>query len=286
LLFVAYHLVAPLSSLLQLGWRGNSYDLVQVVESNLAFGDLSYAHFCYGAFLPKETARRRTVRDWLRWLDHRLHAMARALAVDLDRMRRSEGFDRRAVRSSLGLDDADIVFAALGHFGRKGFPCSLRRCASSTTRASSSLSSEGSPTSSRRTGPPRPSWRLPARWPSWVCRTTSGRSSGQATSSRSRRRTKSSRWPPWRRGAAGLPLLATELDGLRDLLADGETGYAGDRIGVSMAAGLRRFGSLPESWRQQMATAARGGGATVRAGRLRRRLGEALRRPRGLRLMA
>jgi hypothetical protein len=47
-------------------------------------------------------------------------------AVDLDRMRRSEGFDRRfdrrAVRSSLGLDDADIVFAALGHFGRKGFP--------------------------------------------------------------------------------------------------------------------------------------------------------------------
>ena len=144
---MAYHLVAPLSYLLQLGWRGNSYDLVQVVESNLAFGDLSYVHFCYGAFLPKETARRRTVRDWLRWLDHRLHAMARALAVDLNRMRRSEGFDRRAVRSSLGLDDADIVFAALGHFGRKGSPCSLRRCASTTTRASSSLSSEGSPTS-------------------------------------------------------------------------------------------------------------------------------------------
>jgi hypothetical protein len=30
-----------------------------------------------------------------------------------------------------------------------------------------------------------------------------------------------------------------------------------DRTGVSMAAGLRRFGSLPESRRQQMATAAR-----------------------------
>jgi glycosyltransferase involved in cell wall biosynthesis len=44
---------------------------------------------------------------------------------------------------------------------------------------------------------------------------------------------------------------------LRDLLADGETGYVVDRIGVSMAAGLRRFGSLPESRRQQMATAAR-----------------------------
>jgi glycosyltransferase involved in cell wall biosynthesis len=58
-------------------------------------------------------------------------------------------------------------------------------------------------------------------------------------------------------GAAGLPLLATELDSLRDLLADGETGYAVDRTGVSMAAGLRRFGSLPESRRQQMATAAR-----------------------------
>jgi hypothetical protein len=60
---VAYHLVAPLGHLLQLGWRGKSYDLVQVVESNLAFGDLSYVYFCYGAFLRKETARRRTVRD-------------------------------------------------------------------------------------------------------------------------------------------------------------------------------------------------------------------------------
>jgi hypothetical protein len=30
-----------------------------------------------------------------------------------------------------------------------------------------------------------------------------------------------------------------------------------DRTGVSMAAGLRRFGSLPESRRQQMATVAR-----------------------------
>jgi hypothetical protein len=58
-------------------------------------------------------------------------------------------------------------------------------------------------------------------------------------------------------GAAGLPLLATGLDGLRDLLADGETGYVVDRTGVSMAAGLRRFGSLPESRRQQMATVAR-----------------------------
>jgi hypothetical protein len=33
--------------------------------------------------------------------------------------------------------------------------------------------------------------------------------------------------------------------------------YDVDRTGVSMAAGLRRFGSLPESLRQQMATAAR-----------------------------
>jgi hypothetical protein len=62
LLFAAYHLVAPLSHLLQLGMAREIHDLVQVVESNLAFGDLSYVHFCYGAFLRKETARRRTVR--------------------------------------------------------------------------------------------------------------------------------------------------------------------------------------------------------------------------------
>jgi glycosyltransferase involved in cell wall biosynthesis len=57
-------------------------------------------------------------------------------------------------------------------------------------------------------------------------------------------------------GAAGLPLLAAELDGC-GTAGGGETGYVGDRTGVSMAAGLRRFGSLPESRRQQMATAAR-----------------------------
>jgi hypothetical protein len=31
---------------------------------------------------------------------------------------------------------------------------------------------------------------------------------------------------------------------LLDLLADGQTGYVVDRFGVSIAAGLRRFGSL------------------------------------------
>jgi hypothetical protein len=82
----------------------------------------------------------------------------------------------------------------------QGFPCSLRRCASSTTRASSlchrraAQPRQGVPGHRGQAGGCRPGGLRGA------CGTTSGRSSGQATSSRSRPPTKSSRWLPWRRG--------------------------------------------------------------------------------------
>jgi glycosyltransferase involved in cell wall biosynthesis len=164
LLFLCYHLLAPIYYLLHAVRHGERYSVRQMVESNLIFGDVSYSHFCHRAYLkyhwPK--AKARGIRGWLRWLDHRLHAMvepyifrrvkkivvpsqglARELKreypyaatkihvipnpVNLDRMLRPEEFDREAFRNEIKLkqDELTLVFVALGHYERKGLPLLL-----------------------------------------------------------------------------------------------------------------------------------------------------------------
>src|SRR5262245_65372136 len=51
LLFICYHLLAPLCYLWCLIRRGRRFDLIQMVESNFSFGDISYSHFCHRAYL-------------------------------------------------------------------------------------------------------------------------------------------------------------------------------------------------------------------------------------------
>jgi glycosyltransferase involved in cell wall biosynthesis len=214
-----------------------------------------YVHFCYGAFLRKETARR-AARGYPTTAA-RVDVIPNA--VDLDRMRQSEGFDRRAVRSSLGLDDADIVFAALGHFGRKGFPLLLEALRQLDNARFKLVVIGGQPNLVK-------AYRATAAKLAVAGQVAFVGHAGRRPAVPLGRRhlrapvppTKSSRWlleaggrrPPTARERAGR--LAGPAGG-----ADGETGYVVDRTGVSMAAGLRRFGSLPESRRQQMATAAR-----------------------------
>jgi polysaccharide pyruvyl transferase WcaK-like protein len=139
-----------------------------MVESNLTFGDVSYAHFCHRTYLNQhwQQAKGNGLRGLLRWCDHWLRAqlepwvyrrvrhivvpsrgLERELAsaypftqeklmcipnpVDLERMRPSNGFDRAAFRETLGLtaDHRMLVFAALGHFERKGLPLLLQAIA-------------------------------------------------------------------------------------------------------------------------------------------------------------
>ena len=164
LLYLCYHLLAPLCYLLHLIRSGKRYDLVQMVESNLVFGDVSYSQFCHRAYLkyhwPK--AKVRGLRGWFRRLDHWLHAMvepyvfrrvkrivvpshglARELkgeypyaatkihvipnAVNRDRMLQPGEFDREACRAKLNLkqDELTLVFVALGQYERKGLPLIL-----------------------------------------------------------------------------------------------------------------------------------------------------------------
>src|ERR1700738_2587460 len=51
LLFLSYHLLAPLCYLAHRWKQKARFDLIQMVESNLSFGTISYAHFCHRNYL-------------------------------------------------------------------------------------------------------------------------------------------------------------------------------------------------------------------------------------------
>jgi glycosyltransferase involved in cell wall biosynthesis len=292
LLFVAYHLVAPLRYLIE-RLRGGGFDLVQLIESNLSFGDLSYVHFCHGAFLRRKALRRSTVRTWLRWLDHRLHAVVEPWifrrvrrvvvpseglrqellheypmtagklsvipnAVDVRRMDQPANFDRQAWRSSLRIDDRDIVvvFTALGHFERKGLPALLEALRQVDDRFKL-LVIGGQPSLVKAYRSHAAKMNLDGRVtfvgmrddvrPYLWCGDVFALPSAYETFSLA----------SFEAAAAGLPLLATELHGLRDLLVDGANGFLLQPTQASVAAALRRFGRLNEEQRRAMGQSAR-----------------------------
>jgi glycosyltransferase involved in cell wall biosynthesis len=293
LLFVSYHLAAPLRYLLERARGRGRHDLVQMIESNLSFGDLSYVHFCHGAFLRRSPPRRPTVRAWLRWLDHRLHAAVEprtfrrvrrivvpseglaqelrqeypitagklsviANAVDRQRMEQPADFDRHAWRSSLGLHDGDIavVFTALGHFERKGLPVLLQALRRVDDRFKL-LVVGGQPGLVRAYRSKAARMGLdgkvsflgmrddvrPYLWSGDVFALPSTYESFSLAA--------------FEAAAAGLPLLATKLHGLTDLLLDGDNGYVLEPTQASIAAGLQRFGRLGEEERCAMGQSAR-----------------------------
>lgn len=165
LLFVAFHVMAPVYYLFYRIRGGARFDLVQSLESNLSFGDLLYSHFCHRMYLKHHWSKSgaRGLRGWFRWLDHKLHALmesftyprakqvvvpsqglARELRaefpfiekhltvlpnpINLQRLQVPAEFDRAAFRHNLGIDDQDLVglFVALGQFERKGLPILLQ----------------------------------------------------------------------------------------------------------------------------------------------------------------
>ncbi|MGC2400873.1 MAG: glycosyltransferase family 4 protein [Acidobacteriaceae bacterium] len=164
LLFVVYHLMAPLCYLLYRLRGGPTFDVIQAVESNLSFGDIFYSHFCHGGYLRHHWKRSgaKGLRGWFRWLDHTLHGwmesfvypragkvvvpsrgLARELTttfpfladkvtvlpnpINVSRLQMPSGFDRQAFRHSLDFGEEDLVglFVALGQFERKGLPLLL-----------------------------------------------------------------------------------------------------------------------------------------------------------------
>jgi glycosyltransferase involved in cell wall biosynthesis len=169
LLFAVYFLLAPLYYWVHCLRTKVHFDSVLIVESNLSFGDISYAHFCHRAYLKKHWGKTGSsgLRRGLRWIFHKFQAsvepwsfhhvqhivvpsqgLARELEqeypyskdkihvfpnpVDTQRMRPPEPHEREHFRQKFGMcsEDLVLVFVALGDFERKGLPLILEALAS------------------------------------------------------------------------------------------------------------------------------------------------------------
>jgi len=161
LLFLTFHMLAPVYYFFYRLKHGVRFDLVQTIESQSLLGQLCYSHFCHRAYIKHQWKRSpsiglKSAAMWIaRWLNALLEervlrsagqiivpsrGLARELlaeypqcenkirilpnAVDAGQMQPPEGFDRDLFRRELGIapDDFGIVFVSLGHYERKGLP--------------------------------------------------------------------------------------------------------------------------------------------------------------------
>jgi glycosyltransferase involved in cell wall biosynthesis len=296
LLFVLFHLMAPVVYLWYRLRHRVRFDLVQMVESNLAFGDISYSHFCHTAFLKEHWAatRGRGLRRILRWLDHRLHAMLEHLtyrrakkivvpsrglgselsrefpftsgkvgvlpnAVDVDRLERPADFNRSNLRSELGFAASDIVFAfaALGQFERKGLPLLLEALSQLRSPEAKLLVIGGEPDLIASYRPRIRHLNLErqvvfagmqrdVRPYLWAADAFAFPSAYETFS-----------LVTYEAAAAGLPVIAPRLNGIEDLVRDGDNGIVIARSVTGVAEGLRRFLDLPGPSRHEMSRRAK-----------------------------
>jgi glycosyltransferase involved in cell wall biosynthesis len=296
LLFVAYHLVAPIVYWLHRLRTGARFDLVQMVESNLSFGRVSYVHFCHRAYLQRhwKAVGARGLRGWLRWLDHWLHALMEPWVyrrvkhlvvpsqglkreleetypfvqgkvaaipnpVDLERMRPPEGFAREDFRRAHGVgpEEVVLVFVALGHFERKGLPLVLE--------ALKELKS--SPVRLWVVGGEADLVRV------WRKRVEEMGLGERVSFFGMQQEVRPFLWAAdvfvfpsayevfplvsLEAAAAGLPLIVTPLYGVEEFMRDGETGFVVERSARGVQEGVLRYLSLPPKERERLGEEAR-----------------------------
>ena len=296
LLFLSYHLAAPPAYWAHRLRTGKQYEIVQMVESNLSFGDVAYVHYCHRAFLRNrwKEMRARGIRGLLRYLDHLFHAWAEPIVfkrikhivvpsmglkrelidtysftngkitlipnpVDLDSMEPPREFDREGFRLKNGVRSQDIVmvFVALGHFERKGLHLVLEALrALGDSRVK--LWVVGG------TGDLVAVWKRRAI------------SMGLAERVKFFGMQKDVRPFLWgadafllptlyevfplvtlEAAASGLPLLVTRVYGVEEFVQDGSTGLVLERSPTGVSEGVRKFVSLPEHKRKEMGLRAR-----------------------------
>ncbi|HZF39579.1 MAG TPA: glycosyltransferase family 4 protein [Blastocatellia bacterium] len=296
LLFLCYHLLAPLCYLLHAIRSGRRYDLTQMVESNLVFGDISYAHFCHRSYLKRHWPQTKAlgIRRLLRWLDHWLHAvvesyifrrvkkivavshgLARELQrqyphaaakihviqdpVNLDRMRRPVEFDREAYRNELELrpHELTLVFVALGHYERKGLPLILEALRRLDGAKARLLVVGGEGDVIKR----------------YQARAAEMGLNGRVTFFGTKPDIRPYLWisdaflfPSYYEGfplvsveaaAAGLPLMVTPLDGVEEYLVDGKNGLLLDRSVEGVERGIVRLLNMSPADRARLGEQAR-----------------------------
>jgi glycosyltransferase involved in cell wall biosynthesis len=295
-LFTGFHVMAPLAYAAYRLRGGRSFDAVQMIESNLSFGTIAYAHFCHRAYLERhwKHSRPQGLRRALRWLDHRLHALVEPWifrrvetivvpsqglagelagayphaaskitvlpnAVDVKRLAVPEGFDRQQLRRSLGAapDDVLMVFVALGQYERKGLPYVLEAMRRIQNPALKLVVVGGGDDLVR-------SYRN--RSAQMGLGSSAIFVGGQADVRPYLWSSDAFVFPSayeaaslafYEAAAAGLPLLSCRLNGTDKVLADGKTGIAMDPNADSVTAALNRFMQCSRAERASMGEAAR-----------------------------
>ena len=291
LLYIVFHLLAPVCYAWHCLRHRVRFDLVQVIESNLLFGDIAYSHFCHRAFLERHWKEIGAggLRGALRWMDHRLrallepwvyrsvtkivapsHGLCRELTcafprasakiqvvanpVDLESLRPPANFDRRAFRQSLGWTPEDIVlaFVALGHFERKGLPLLLEALRAANDSRLKAIIVGGS------------SGSIAA----YRARADKSGLNGNVKFVRTQKDIRAYLWAAdalalpshyevfplvaLEAAAAGLPLLVTRLNGVEDFLRDGDNGLLMQRDATGVLDCIARFAGMPVEARRSM----------------------------------
>lgn len=291
LMFIVFHLMAPICVLAYQLRHRMRFDLIQAIESNYIFPDLVYSHFCHYTFrklkLSEEGAP--PARRWSRWLDHWLRSLIEPLAyrqarcvvtvspglrrdlerefpwvrdktvvipnpIPSERMRAPDDFDRAAFRRSLGIpEDAVLLsFIALGHFERKGLPILLEALKLADRPELALIVGGGDPSITQHYR------RLAERI---------GVSS-QVFMVGFQSDVKPLLWSAdafvlpssyeaaplvcLEAAAAQLPLIVTRLSNIEDFVRDGENAFVIDRTAESLASALRRFAGLSPNQRRTM----------------------------------
>jgi glycosyltransferase involved in cell wall biosynthesis len=291
LLYVAFHLLAPIFYLCHRVFSRARFDLVQFVESNFVFGEIVYSHSCHSLLLKRywKEVGATGLRGALRWLDHWLHAcleprvyrgavrivvpshgFARELVaaypfasdkievlanpVDTQSFRRPQDFDRDAFRQSLGLRPQDIVlaFVALGHYELKGLPLLLAALAESNDPHLKLLVVGGSS----------------GLVSDYRKRADDVGLNGNVNFLGNQKDVRPYLWGadalvhPSRHevfplatleaAAAGLPLLVTHLNGVEEFFREGENGLLLQRNVPSLSDSLAHFAQIPPDIRRSM----------------------------------
>jgi glycosyltransferase involved in cell wall biosynthesis len=296
LLFVTFHLMAPLRYLWHRMRHGVRFDYVQMIETNVLFGDIAYCHFCHRVYLKEhwKDAGATGLRGALRWLDHWLHAQSEpwvyrratrivapsrglvreltssypfvaskisllANSINLDSLRRPAAFDRNGFRQELGVTPEDIVlvFVALGHYERKGLPLLIAALAGSTDSRLKLIVVGGSQDVIS----------------AYQKRAMQAGLNGNVRFTGTQREVGPYLWAAdalvlpshyevfplvaLEAAAAGLPLLVTPLNGVEEFLRDGENGLLTRRDVAGVSECLARFAGMSPEQRCAMGRQAR-----------------------------
>ncbi len=296
LLFIWYHLIAPIIYLWHILRTGRRFDLIQMVESNLAFGDLSYTHFCHRAYLLHHWKKSGAtgLRGAARWIDHKLHAIvepwvfrhrknilvpSQGLAGELiaqypfvrDRVQVLHNpidtnhlahppaeYDRNGFRQALGFkpDDIVMIFIALGHFERKGLPVLMEAMASLNQPSLKLLVIGGTDDLIDRYKAKARANGIDQRIVFAGMQRNVGEHLWAADVFVFPSLYETFSLVTFQAAAAGLPIIVCRLHGVVELIEDGQSGMMVRPTAASVAEALRRFIALPPDRRADMGRSA------------------------------